>query len=49
MNPPLNRIVIYTRHIDAMVEFYHRYFGFSPLHDEKDRIVELRNLAVVSS
>ncbi len=45
MNSPLNRIIIYTRHMDAMVVFYQRYFGFSPLHDEQDRIVELRNPA----
>jgi catechol 2,3-dioxygenase-like lactoylglutathione lyase family enzyme len=42
MAPPLGRIVIYTRRIDEMAEFYARHFGFMVERAEADRIVELK-------
>lgn len=40
--PALGRIVIYTKKIEQMAEFYCRHFGFSVHQAEGDRIVELR-------
>ena len=42
MPPPLGRLIIYTKKMDAMVQFYCRHFGFEALQLEGDRIVELR-------
>lgn len=42
MSVPLARLVIYTRKMDEMVEFYVKHFGFSRLQREGDRIIELR-------
>ena len=39
--PAIHRIVIYTKKLDQMVDFYTRHFGFEPLRLEGDRIVEL--------
>lgn len=41
MTPPLGRIVIYTRKIEQMAEFYAKHFGFSVSCVEGDRITEL--------
>ncbi|WP_422050430.1 VOC family protein [Shimia sp.] len=40
--PPLGRLVIYTKKIDALVDFYCSHFGYQHLRIEGDRIVELR-------
>lgn len=42
MLPSLGRIIIYTKKIPEMTEFYCRHFGFAVHHIEGDRIVELR-------
>ena len=42
MAPPLGRLVIYTKKIDQMAQFYASHFGFSIVRLENDRIVELR-------
>ena len=42
MTPALGRIVIYTKKIDQMAEFYSRHFGFSVERSERDRLVELK-------
>lgn len=42
MAPVLGRLVIYTRKIDQMADFYSRHFGFSVVRSESDRIVELK-------
>lgn len=42
MAPVLGRIVIYTKKIDQMADFYARHFGYSVMRTETDRIVELR-------
>lgn len=42
MTAPLGRIVIYTKKIEQMAEFYSKHFGFSLLRAEGDRIFELR-------
>lgn len=42
MNTPLGRLVIYTKKIDAMIDFYCKNFGFKELRNEGDRIVELQ-------
>ncbi|PTQ74610.1 VOC family protein [Celeribacter persicus] len=42
MDVKLGRIVIYTKKIEQMAEFYAKHFGFSCLRSEGDRIVELR-------
>ena len=39
--PSINRLVIYTKKLDQMVEFYTRHFGFESLFLDGDRIVEL--------
>ena len=41
MAAALGRIVIYTRKIDQMAEFYCTHFGFSASQVEGDRILEL--------
>ncbi|TNJ45141.1 VOC family protein [Phaeobacter sp. B1627] len=41
MTPAIGRIVIYTHRIDQMTDFYARFFGFSVIRSETDRIVEL--------
>ena len=41
METSLGRLVIYTSKIDQMAHFYAKYFGFSVLRVEGDRIVEL--------
>ncbi|MEP3475198.1 MAG: VOC family protein [Hyphomicrobiales bacterium] len=41
MTVPLGRIVIYTKKIDQMAEFYAKHFGFSVSRTEGDRIIEL--------
>ncbi len=38
---PLGRIVLYVRDTEATIDFYQRYFGFKPLRQDGDRIVEL--------
>ena len=42
MNPPLNRLIIYTKKMEEMIAFYTRHFGYSVHQLENDRIVELR-------
>ena len=37
----LGRIVIYTKRVQAMVDFYTTYFGYGVSHDPEDRIIEL--------
>ena len=39
----LNRIVLYTRDVDATALFYGRHFGFCRMDDPGDRITELRH------
>lgn len=41
MPTPLGRIVIYTKKIEQMAEFYAKHFGFMVSHIKGDRIVEL--------
>ena len=41
MTAQLGRIIIYTKRIEAMVEFYRQHFGFEVLRLDRDRIVEL--------
>ena len=42
MAAPLGRLIIYTKKVDAMSDFYCRHFGFKELRNEGDRIVELQ-------
>ena len=42
MSTPLGRLVIYTKKIDAMTDFYCKHFGFKELRNEGDRIIELQ-------
>lgn len=42
MIAPLGRLIVYTRKLDEMVEFYCRHFGFVDVRSDGDRIVELR-------
>lgn len=41
MSVQLGRIIIYTKRIEAVADFYCKYFGFKVLRLEGDRIVEL--------
>lgn len=43
--PPLNRIVLYVRDIEAIAAFYERHFGFVAHRQQGDRIVELKHSA----
>jgi predicted enzyme related to lactoylglutathione lyase len=38
---PLNRLIIYTKRLDEMVQFYADHFGYSADDDPNDRITEL--------
>jgi predicted enzyme related to lactoylglutathione lyase len=42
MAPVVNRIVIYTKKLPEMVDFYTRHFGYESHQQDGDRIVELR-------
>ena len=37
----LGRIIIYTKRVQAMVDFYSTHFGYSVRQDPEDRIIEL--------
>lgn len=39
----LNRIMLYTRDVDATARFYEQHFGFIRMDDPGDRITELRH------
>lgn len=41
MSVQLGRIIIYTKRLEAVAEFYSTHFGFDVLRLEGDRIVEL--------
>ncbi|OUD08492.1 glyoxalase [Marivivens niveibacter] len=41
MSASLGRLVIYTSKIDQMADFYAKFFGFSVVRAEGDRIIEL--------
>lgn len=41
MSVPLGRVIIYTKRLEEVAEFYCKYFGFEILKLEGDRIVEL--------
>ncbi len=41
MTAQLGRIIIYTKKIEEVAEFYCKYFGFETLRLDDDRIVEL--------
>lgn len=41
MSVPLGRIIIYTKRLDAVAEFYCTHFGYEALRLDGDRIVEL--------
>jgi len=42
MATPIGRIIIYTRKMAEMADFYCRHFGFDAHQRDDDRIVELR-------
>lgn len=42
MTTPVGRIIVYTRKIPEMTDFYCRHFGFAAHQRDDDRIVELR-------
>jgi len=41
MTPTLGRVIIYTKRLEAVAEFYCRHFGFEERRLPDDRIVEL--------
>ena len=41
INPPISKIVIYTKDVEKMTDFYVKHFGFKSHQEEGDRIVEL--------
>ena len=41
MVPTLGRILIYTRKLEEMAAFYARHFGFTAVHTDGDRLIEL--------
>ncbi|MEL6450330.1 MAG: VOC family protein [Pseudomonadota bacterium] len=42
MHPPLSSLVLYTKQMEEMAQFYTTHFGYTALTDPADRIVELR-------
>lgn len=42
MRSGLGRIIVYTKRIPEMVDFYSEFFGFSAVQRPGDRLVELR-------
>ena len=42
MTPPLGRLIIYTKKLEEMTQFYTRHFGYTAHTDEADRLIELR-------
>ena len=40
--PGLGRVIVYTKRMEEMVDFYRDAFGYSPVRRDGDRIVELR-------
>ncbi|MBB5573055.1 MULTISPECIES: VOC family protein [Rhizobium] len=38
---PIGRLVLYARDMEATIGFYEKHFGFRPLRQDGDRIVEL--------
>ena len=41
MSQAITQIILYTKRIEAMVDFYQWHFGYAVKHDENDRIIEL--------
>jgi catechol 2,3-dioxygenase-like lactoylglutathione lyase family enzyme len=41
IKPSINRIVLYTKDIERMVEFYTKHFDFKSHTEAGDRIIEL--------
>lgn len=41
MSASLGRVIIYTKKIEEVTDFYCKFFGFEALHLDGDRIVEL--------
>ncbi|AYG60506.1 VOC family protein [Rhizobium jaguaris] len=37
----LGRLILYARDVEATIAFYEKHFGFKPLRQDGDRIVEL--------
>ncbi len=44
--PPLTRLVLYVRDMEACAAFYEKHFGFKATHEQGDRIVELSGAGV---
>ena len=42
MPPAIHRIIIYTKRMQEMAEFYAQFFGYEAITRDGDRIVELR-------
>ncbi len=42
MPPSIHRIIIYTKKMQEMAEFYAQFFGYEAITRDGDRIVELR-------
>ena len=49
MTTPLGRLIIYSKKLPEMAEFYCRHFGFQSKQREGDRIVELQSQSAGSS
>ena len=41
MSTAITQIILYTKRIEAMIDFYERYFGYTVKHDDNDRLIEL--------
>lgn len=40
-HPAATRLILYTKRLDAMVQFYETHFGYTATHRDGDRIIEL--------
>ena len=43
MSTAITQIILYTKRMEAMIDFYGRYFGYAAKHDDNDRLIELVN------
>ena len=41
MPTAITQIILYTKRIEAMIDFYERYFGYAAKHDDNDRLIEM--------
>ena len=41
MSTTITQIILYTKRMEAMIDFYDRYFGYAVKYEDNDRLIEL--------